>query len=235
MVVVSTATTNDHSGGGYTNNDDDIDVVAPQSLLEQEDASMDITTDELDPESVFGHVLQRVLLNDSRTGVNFIKKEAIATTPSLSLLSSSSLFVACHICQDSFQLPALPTVHNVMPNNAILNYFSFTKSNTHHKQPATAATTATVTAMTIDERNDNNNNNNNNNSNNNNNTNINDAMKNNPACCSCCDRPSCTNCRRECQNCQKSFCSFCASATTQKSQKEGGDGTFCLDCYDGRR
>lgn len=161
--------------------------------------------------------------------------------------TSTKSFVACHICQNSFQLPALPVISDVVPVNTILNYFSF-KIN----KPARSSVDNEKMTITYsddhDERNKRNNN-----------RNINAA---NPACCSCCDRPSCLDCRRECQKCQKSFCSFCTIARESYSKRSGNtsntincnlrefdlpertastttpieeEGTFCLDCYDDYR
>jgi len=122
--------------------------------------------------------------------------------------TTTKSFVDCHICRKSFQLPALPIISYVMPENTILNYFSF-KSNKPAKSSVDNEKMTITFSDDHDERNRRNNNHN-----------INGM---NPACCSCCDRPSCLDCRRECQKCQKSFCSFCCS---------GNFRTFCLDCYE---
>jgi hypothetical protein len=121
--------------------------------------------------------------------------------------------ICCHICQSSFPLPIIPSVRDVMPVNALLNYFSplnkkttvngdvaMAMNNSHH-YPTRAAN--------------------------------HHNWENAPACCPCCDRPSCPECRRECQACQKSFCSFCSIARDDvMTHCAKANSSFCLDCYD---
>lgn len=119
----------------------------------------------------------------------------------------------CHICRNSFPTPIVPSVREVMPANALLNYFSplnkklplkgdvdmATNNTNHHRASAIAGNP--------------------------------DNCVKSPACCQCCDRPSCPECRRECQACQKSFCCFC-SVSRDDVMGQRSDSCFCLDCHD---
>lgn len=90
--------------------------------------------------------------------------------------------ICCHICRKQFPLPSIPSVSQVMPANALLNYFTpLNKKGTPNGD----------IAMTLSDSHS-----------------IQRGLS--PACCSCCDRPSCPECRRDCDVCQKSFCSFCS-------------------------
>lgn len=119
--------------------------------------------------------------------------------------------ICCHICQNSFPIPISPSVREVMPENALLNYFSpLNKKPTSNGFPlATHISHSAARAASKQ------------------------IWANSPACCPCCDRPSCPKCRQECQGCQKSFCSFCSITCDDDMTNCGtSNSNFCLDCYD---
>lgn len=111
--------------------------------------------------------------------------------------------ICCHICRKTFPIPIIPSVRQVMPANALLNYFSPLNKK---------ATSNGDVAMATDNSNHTNQQN----------------WANSPACCRCCDRPSCPECQRHCEVCQRSFCSFCSIARDGAKSSS----CFCLDCYD---
>mmetsp|Transcript_22506 Transcript_22506/g.55782 ORF Transcript_22506/g.55782 Transcript_22506/m.55782 type:complete len:325 (-) Transcript_22506:513-1487(-) len=114
--------------------------------------------------------------------------------------------ICCHICQKVFPIPIIPSVRQVMPANALLNYFSPLNKKATSNGDVAMATDNSHDARVSSHRN----------------------WSNSPACCRCCDRPSCPECRRHCEVCQRSFCSFCSIA------RDGAKSSscFCLDCYD---
>lgn len=120
--------------------------------------------------------------------------------------------VRCHICQNSFPLPIIPAVREVMPMNALLNYFTPLNRKATSNGDVDMSTNCSHNRATRPNHHD---------------------WANSPASCPCCDRPSCPDCRRECQACQKSFCCFCSipseNATTHCATS---NSSFCLDCYD---
>ena len=90
--------------------------------------------------------------------------------------------ICCHICRKRFPLPSIPSVSQVMPANALLNYFTpLNKKGNPNGDVAMTLSDSHSTQRDLS-----------------------------PACCSCCDRPSCPDCQRDCDVCQKSFCSFCS-------------------------
>ena len=151
---------------------------------------------------------------------SIVEQEASFTSCAAMDTSVGDDEICCHICQNSFPLPIVPSVRDVMPANALLNYFSplnknkttsngdvsMAMNNNSHHRPTTRAPEGHHNGS------------------------------NSPACCSCCDRPTCPDCRRECQACQKSFCSFCSIARDDTmTHCAKGNGSFCLDCYDQMR
>ena len=110
--------------------------------------------------------------------------------------------ICCHICRKRFPLPSIPSVCQVMPANALLNYFT----PLNKKGASNGDVAMSLGDSPCIQRNKQN-------------------LAISPACCSCCDRPSCPECRRDCDICQKSFCSFC-------SVDVEGSNCFCLDCND---
>lgn len=121
--------------------------------------------------------------------------------------------ICCHICQNSFSLPISPSVREVMPVNALLNYFSPLNTNAALNGDIAMATESSHHCTTR--------------------TAIHDNRWKSLACCPCCDRPSCPECRRECQICQKSFCSFCSITRDDDTTHCAKSSiSFCLDCND---
>lgn len=148
---------------------------------------------------------------------SIVEQEASSSSCSAMDTSVGDDEICCHICQNSFPLPIVPSIRDVMPANALLNYFSplnktkttsngdvnMAMNNNSHHRPTTRAAASHHNGS------------------------------NSPACCSCCDRPTCPDCRRECQACQKSFCSFCSIARDDAmTHCAKGNSSFCLDCYD---
>ena len=118
--------------------------------------------------------------------------------------------IRCHICLNTFSRPIVPPIREVMPVNAILNYFSPLKKGRVSNNDVVMATNNSQNFMerAITHQN----------------------CSKSPACCPCCDRFSCPECRQECKACQKSFCSFCTITTYDHIAKSSD--SFCLDCYD---
>jgi len=118
--------------------------------------------------------------------------------------------IRCHICLNTFSRPIVPPIREVMPVNAILNYFSPLKKGRVSNNDVVMATNNSQNFMerAITHQN----------------------CSKSPACCPCCDRFSCPECRQKCKACQKSFCSFCTITTYDHIAKSSD--SFCLDCYD---
>ncbi len=136
---------------------------------------------------------------DTRT----VEQKALSSSSS-AMDTSVDDEICCHICQKMFPIPTVPSVRQVMPANALLNYFSPLNKKATSNGDVEIAT---------------------------NNPQRISSSKNwtiSPACCRCCDRPSCPECRRQCQVCHQSFCSFCSIARDGAKN----NSCFCMDCYD---
>lgn len=112
--------------------------------------------------------------------------------------------LCCHICQTSFPPPILASIKEIMPTNALLNYFTPVPKN-QADGDVSMGMTASASVKT----------------------------NKSPAACACCDRSACPDCRKECQICSKSFCSFCTISKDETSARYAKrPSQYCLDCYD---
>jgi hypothetical protein len=123
------------------------------------------------------------------------------------VLVGTSDKATCHVCQHVFSLPALSTIPNVMPMNALLNYFSPIVKPLHSYSYSSDTMDVTIMSTTT-------------------NSAQNHSWNNPSSACHCCDRHCCDHCRQSCEVCQEIFCSFCLVETV------GEDGRLlCLDCH----
>ena len=146
---------------------------------------------------------------------SIVEQEALSACSAMDTTNGDDE-ICCHVCQNFFPLPTVPTVREVMPANALLNYFSpvkkirnsngdidmVTEEGIPHRMSRTSRSSSNPCAKSL-------------------------------ASCPCCDRPTCSDCRQRCQTCQRSFCVFC-SITRDDFFAHGPNniGTFCLHCHD---
>ena len=154
---------------------------------------------------------------------SIVEQETSSACSAMDTTNGDNEVCCCHVCQKFFPVPTAPAVREVMPANALLNYFSPLKNKASSSTPNGDIDMATeeeedVPPRTLEP------------------SRSGGGSRNSaksPASCPCCDRPSCPECRRQCQACQGSFCVFC-SVTCDDAFAHGANhtGSFCLDCYD---